>query len=98
MEKIRIAALILIGFMLGAGAGYTEIIYTRDGEKIEGKVSEITEDTVWVEITKGEIIEYIGIDKMNVEKILNDDGSKYNYPPTDKKEEVGSGEGKEEKE
>jgi len=70
----------LIWFMMLVTFGYCEVIYTKDGKEIRGKITEITEDTVWVEITMGDIIEYSGIDKANVQKILNDDGSKYKYP------------------
>jgi len=85
MKIVRVLVLVLVGLMLSV-AGYGEIIYTKDGNQIQGKITEITEDTIWVEITtEGDIKEYTGIDKSNVQKILNDDGSKYNYVQTDKK-------------
>ena len=91
MRKKALLVMILIGSMLFAVAGYSETIYTKDGQVIQGKIDEIDEETVWVEITtEGDITEYIGIDKIDVEKILNDDGSKYSYSQTDKKQEAGS--------
>jgi hypothetical protein len=88
MKVVRALALILVGFIVVVGAGYCEVIYTKDGEQVQGRIIEITEDTIWVEIPSRpdeEITEYIEIDKSRIEKILNDDGSKYNYPQTDKK-------------
>ena len=87
MGKMCVVTLILVGLILSAGAAYGETIYTEDGEIIQGKITEIDEDTIWVEITEGDITEYIGVDKINVEKILNDDGSVYDYSQTNKKAE-----------
>ena len=85
MKLARVLALTFIGFIMTVVASYGEIIYTKEGNQIQGKITEITEDTIWIEITEGDMTEYIGVDKMNVEKILNDDGSKYNYVQTEKK-------------
>lgn len=80
MKLIKILTVGLIWFMMFITFGYCEVIYTKDGKEIRGKITEITADTIWVEVTTGDIIEYTGIDKANVQKILNDDGSKYAYP------------------
>ena len=86
MRKMALLVMRLIGSMLFVVAGYGETIYTKDGEVIQGKIDEIDDETVWVEITtEGDITEYIGIDKIDVERILNDDGSDYDYSQTDKK-------------
>ena len=90
MKITIVLALTLIGLIFFIVAGYCETIYTKDGEVIKGKIDEIDEETVWVEITtEGDITEYIGVDKIDVEKILNDDGSRYNYEQADKKQEAG---------
>lgn len=83
MRVIKILTLGLIGFMMFVTFGYCEVIYTKDGKEIRGKITEISQEIIWVEITAGDIVEYIGIDKVNVQKILNDDGTKYVYPKKD---------------
>jgi len=88
MRLIRVLLMLaVIQFFIAQGEVYSEIIYTNEGDKIQGKITEITEDTIWVETTEGDITEYIGVEKSAVEKILNDDGSKYSYSPA-KKDEV----------
>jgi len=61
------------------GTVYSETIYTKEGEEIQAKITEVTESTVWYEHTSGDMTEYIGIDRTDVKKILNDDGSVYSY-------------------
>ena len=80
MRVIKILTLGLIWFMMFVTFGYCEVIYTKDGKEIRGKITEIGQDIIWVEITTGDIVEYTGIDRANIQKILNDDGSKYEYP------------------
>ena len=60
---------------------YCETIYTIDGEVIQAKVTEKTENTIWYEVATGDIIEEAGIDIAEVEKVLNDDGSVSEYLP-----------------
>jgi len=83
--KIGISLVILVCVTaiigLGLGTVYAEIIYTKDGRQIQAKVTEKTEDTIWYEIVSGDIIEEIGIDITEVEKVLNDDGSISEYSP-----------------
>lgn len=79
MKLARVLALAFLGFIMTVVASYGEIIYTKDGNQIQGKITEITEDTIWIEIAEGDMTEYIGVDKINVEKILNDNGSEYDY-------------------
>ncbi len=64
--------------LVGAGGAFAkpiERIYTRDGEVIEAKVVEKTEDTIWYEAESGDIIEEIGIDISEVEKIVDSEGN-----------------------
>lgn len=66
---------------IGLRPAYGEIIYTLGGEVLEVKITEKTEDTIWYEVSSGDIIEEVGIDIAEVEKILNDDGSVSEYWP-----------------
>ncbi|MBU1122695.1 MAG: hypothetical protein ABIH71_06340 [Candidatus Omnitrophota bacterium] len=73
---------IIISFLLGTTAIFAETIYTTDGEVIKAKISEKYEDIIWYEVsTEDDIVEYLGIDIAQVEKILNDDGSVSEYSP-----------------
>jgi len=78
---ILLLSLFAIQLLGSTGAVYSETIYTIDGGVIEAEVSEKTEDTIWYEITTGDVIEEIGIDISDVDKILNDDGSVSEYSP-----------------
>jgi len=86
MKVIKVwTILLVIYFFTAVFFAYAETIYTKDGEIIQGEITEITEDTVWIETTtKGDVTEETGIDKSEVVKILNDDGSVYNYSQTKK--------------
>ena len=82
MKMIKaLTILLMIYFFTAIFFAYAETIYTKDGQEIQGKITEITEDTIWIETSKGDVIEETGIDKSQVVKILNDDGSVYNYSP-----------------
>lgn len=85
MEKIKDlgAKIIITSFicLFISSLAYAEIILTKDGQVIYANVIEKTEDTVWYEKEKGDIIEEIGIDILEVENILNDDGSVSEYSP-----------------
>lgn len=85
-----IALLLLMGGELFLA--YSETIYTKEeiaagkegasakeGQIIQGKITEVTQDTVWIEVESGDIVEYIGVDKAEIEKILKDDGTPYEY-------------------
>lgn len=76
----------------GLFLAYSETIYTKGeiaegkegvsakaGEIIQGKITEVAEDTVWIEVESGDIVEYIGVDRAQIEKILKDDGTPYEY-------------------
>lgn len=67
--------------MVGLRPAFSETIYTIDGEVIQAKISEKTEAAIWYEIPQGDMVEYIGINISDVEKILNDDGSVYEHSP-----------------
>ena len=74
MKLVRsLSVLLLVIFLFSIGIGYCEIIYTKDGRQIQGEITEVTEDTVWVETTEAEITEESGIDRQDIEKILNRD-------------------------
>ena len=84
MKMIKVLTILLvIYFFTAVFFAYAETIYTKDGQEIQGKITEITEDTIWIETSKGDVIEETGIDKSEVVKILNDDGSVYNYSQTE---------------
>ncbi|MFC1632219.1 hypothetical protein ACFL1I_05845 [Candidatus Omnitrophota bacterium] len=77
--------LIIMLTMLGGKTLQAEIIYTKDGRQIKAKIDEVTVDTVWYELVVSEdVTEYLGIDRAEVEKIENDDGTAYNYSTTQK--------------
>ena len=78
---ISLGILLYVMAIIGLGAVYAETIYTKDGQEIQVKVIEKTEDTIWYEVTTGDIVEEIGIDIDEVEKILNDDESISKYSP-----------------
>jgi len=84
MKILRtLLVLLIIQFFIGQVAVYAETIYTKKGSVIKAKVTEKSEDTIWYEIVVADdIVEYIGIDISEVEKILNDDGSISEYSPT----------------
>jgi len=85
MKKIRMVLILLslltLQFFCSQSLLYAEIIYTKDGKKIQAKIEERDGDTIWYETTSGEIVEYTGIDIAEIEKILNDDGSISEYSP-----------------
>jgi len=60
---------------------YSETIYTKDGKVIQAKISEKTDTTIWYEVVSGDMVEYVGIDIADIEKIVNDDGSISKYSP-----------------
>ena len=76
-----IILLVIAQLFSGIGPAYPETIYTKDGEVIQAKIIEKTEATIWYEAAAGDIVEEIGIDIFDVEKILNDDGSISEYSP-----------------
>jgi hypothetical protein len=82
---MKIAKLLLILFFACGlnlpGLVFGEQIYTKDGEIIEAKVAEKTEDTIWYEVESGDMVEYIGLEISKIEKILNDDGTVSEYSP-----------------
>lgn len=84
MKTLRTLAVLFTVFLfLGQTALYAETIYKKDGTVIQAKITGKTEDTIWYELTtEGDIIEEVGIDVSEVEKILNDDGTVSRYSPT----------------
>ncbi|MFH1310749.1 MAG: hypothetical protein ABIH85_08770 [Candidatus Omnitrophota bacterium] len=57
---------------------YADTIYTKDGREImNAKITEITSDTVWYEVTSGDITESTGMDITDIEKITKNNGSTY---------------------
>ena len=86
---IALVILVLVCAMAitGLRPAFSETIYTIEGEVIQAKISEKTETAIWYEIPQGDMVEYIGINISDVEKILNDDGSNSKYSPI--KTEVG---------
>ncbi|MFH1504209.1 MAG: hypothetical protein ABIH08_02300 [Candidatus Omnitrophota bacterium] len=86
MKTLKVLfALGIACFLTGQIAGYTETIYTTDGQEIKAVISEGTEDDtemIWYEVESGDIIELMCIERSEVSKILNDDGSTSEYSPT----------------
>lgn len=60
---------------------FAETILTREGQSIQAKITEVTEDTVWYEVERGDIVEEVGIDISEVERIFDDDGNVSKYSP-----------------
>lgn len=79
--KIRKFAIVLviIGLLVAGGEVYGEIVYTKDGETVKGTITEIVDGTVWMEVENGEIVEYVGVDQEDIDRILNDDGTYFDY-------------------
>lgn len=87
---LLLGLVMLCSFIFYWELSYSETIYvkevkegdvvTQEAEVIKGSITELTEDTVWVEVQTGDITEYVGIDLLSVEKILNEDGTIYEYP------------------
>ena len=69
--------ILFLVFVCTASLAFAEIIVTKDGRSIQAKITEINEETntIWYEVESGEIIEEIGIDISEVDRVLNDDGS-----------------------
>jgi len=80
---IGLVILLLVWVMafIGLRPAYAETIYTKDGRQIKAKITEKTEDAIWYEIVTGDIVEEIGIDIIEVDNVLNDDGSVSEYSP-----------------
>jgi len=66
----------------GLRLAYAETIYIKGGDVIQAKITEKTDTVIWYELTSGDMVEYVGINIVNIEKILNDDGSASKYSPT----------------
>ncbi len=79
--KIREFAIVLmiISLLVVGGTVYAEIVYTKDGETVKGTITEIVDSTIWMEVENGEIVEYVGVDQEDVDKVLNDDGTYFDY-------------------
>jgi len=80
---IGLVILLLVWVMafIGLRPAYAETIYTKDGRQIKAKITEKTETVIWYEISTGDMVEYVGIDISEVEKVSNDDGSVSEYSP-----------------
>jgi hypothetical protein len=78
--KFLLILFIACGLSL-SGLAYAELIITKDGQQIEAKISEKTDDTIWYEVASGDMTEYIGMEISNIEEILNDDRSLSEYSP-----------------
>lgn len=79
--KITFCFLIFLFCFLFSAAVYPETIYTKDGKVIQAKITKKTATAIWYELASGDIIEYVGINIVDVKKILNDDGSVSKYSP-----------------
>jgi len=83
MKKKLMSAIIMVvlvisfGVIIDVAPGYAETIYTKTGREIKATVTEITDDTIWYEVTVGDMVECVGIDTEDVKKIENDDGTAY---------------------
>lgn len=90
MKTLKVLVLLSLVSLFAAPAPlFSETIYTKDGQEIKGAIAEETaqdEEMVWYEIESGDIIEYFGIERSKVVKILNDDGSTSKYSPTYRQE------------
>ena len=85
MKTIKLLLGISACFFMCRFAGYCETIYTKDGREIKAVIAEETEDDqemVWYEIGSGDMVELQGIERSEVTKILNDDGTTSEYSPT----------------
>lgn len=71
----------VIPFISALNPAYSETIYKTNGEVIQAKISEGTKTAIWYEVLAGGMVEYVGINISDVEKILNDDGSISEYSP-----------------
>ncbi|MEA3560514.1 MAG: hypothetical protein U9R31_01935 [Candidatus Omnitrophota bacterium] len=80
-KRLILIIFILVSTLAAAGVVYPETIYTRDGQEIQARITEKTADTVWYELTSGDMIEYIGIDIADIDKILSDEGNVSEYSP-----------------
>lgn len=82
MKMTKYLAVLFFVFIVGlSNLAYGEIIVKKDGEVIEAKISEKTDNTVWYEKASGDLTEYIGLELSEIEKILNDDGTMSEYSP-----------------
>ena len=80
-KRLILIIFILVSALAVSGVVYPEIIHTKDGQKIQARITEKTGDTIWCEVVTGDIIEEVGIDIAEVEKVLNDDGTISEYSP-----------------
>ena len=86
MKTLKIIVLLsLICFFAVQASLYCETIYTKDGKTIKAVIAEETEEDeelIWYEAENGDLVEYFSIERPEVVKILNDDGSVSKYSPT----------------
>jgi hypothetical protein len=78
---IILLSLIIAQLFVIPGTAYSEIIYTTDGNIIEAKISEKTDDAIWYEVETGDIVEEVCISISDIDRILNDDKSVSEYSP-----------------
>jgi hypothetical protein len=78
--RVLIVCLIILVFNI-LPLCHAEIIFTRDGQVINAKITEKSETTIWYEVESGDMTEEIGIDISDVDNVLNDDGSMSAYSP-----------------
>ena len=82
MKTARFLMILIVVYVFGVPAlSYAEIILTKEGQIIQAVIIEKTSDTIWYEIKSGDMIEEIGIDILDVDNVLNNDGSVSEYSP-----------------
>ncbi len=82
MKTARFLMVLMVVYVFGVPAlSYAEIILTKEGQIIQAVIIEKTDDTIWYEIESGDVTEEIGIDILDVDNVLNDDGSVSEYSP-----------------
>ena len=82
MKTARFLMVLMVVYVFGVPAlSYAEIILTKEGQIIQAVIIEKTDDTIWHEIESGDVTEEIGIDILDVDNVLNDDGSVSEYSP-----------------
>jgi len=86
MKTLKVLILLsLVSFFVAPASLFCETIYTKEGKQIKAVIAKETaedEKLIWYEVESGDIIEYFSIERSEVAKILNDDGSLSKYSPT----------------
>jgi len=86
-QAVLLAVFCITQILWTSGSSFSEIIYTQQGDIIKAKIIEVDDATLWYKKQTGDIIEEIGLDISDIDRVLNDDGTVSEYSPVNVKTE-----------